>query len=159
MDLTIQQGDLAFAVARALGSVPQKSAQPLLNCLLLEADQKSLRITGSDLDLTTSVPTVLAEPVGEPLVQRRSLPLRDGVVGGLPDQHVPERERLTPTAPQAFQQALAGQGRPPVFGVGGGEVLVQRLEARQGQPAEAEESGRAGGEALEGDHMRSLPQK
>ncbi len=55
MDLTIQQGDLAFAVARALGSVPQKSAQPLLNCLLFEADQHSLRITGSDLDLTTSV--------------------------------------------------------------------------------------------------------
>jgi DNA polymerase-3 subunit beta len=54
MDLTIQQGDLAFAVARALGSVPQKSAQPLLNCLLLEADQASLRVTGSDLDLTTS---------------------------------------------------------------------------------------------------------
>jgi DNA polymerase-3 subunit beta len=55
MDLTIQQGDLAFAVARALGSVPQKSAQPLLNCLLLEADKTTLRVTGSDLDLTTSV--------------------------------------------------------------------------------------------------------
>ena len=55
MDLTIQQGDLVFAVARALGSVPQKSAQPLLNCLLLEADKTSLRVTGSDLDLTTSV--------------------------------------------------------------------------------------------------------
>src|SRR5262249_11824441 len=55
MDLTIQQGDLAFAVARALGSVPQKSAQPLLNCLLLEADKTSLRVTGSDLDLTTTV--------------------------------------------------------------------------------------------------------
>ena len=55
MDLTIQQGDLAFAVARALGSVPQKSAQPLLNCLLLEADKATLRVTGSDLDLTTSV--------------------------------------------------------------------------------------------------------
>jgi DNA polymerase-3 subunit beta len=54
MDLTIPQGDLAFAVARALGSVPQKSAQPLLNCLLLEADKTSLRVTGSDLDLTTS---------------------------------------------------------------------------------------------------------
>jgi len=55
MDLTIQQGDLAFAVARALGSVPQKSAQPLLNCLLLETDKTTLRVTGSDLDLTTSV--------------------------------------------------------------------------------------------------------
>ena len=55
MDLSIQQGDLVFAVARALGSVPQKSAQPLLNCFLLEAEQNSLRITGTDLDLTTSV--------------------------------------------------------------------------------------------------------
>ncbi len=55
MDLTIQQGDLAFAVARALGSVPQKSAQPLLNCLLLEGDRSGLRVTGSDLDLTTAV--------------------------------------------------------------------------------------------------------
>jgi DNA polymerase-3 subunit beta len=55
MDLTIQQGDLAFAVARALGSVPQKSAQPLLNCLLLEATQTGLRVTGSDVDITTTV--------------------------------------------------------------------------------------------------------
>jgi DNA polymerase-3 subunit beta len=64
MDLTIQQGDLAFAVARALGSVPQKSAQPLLNCLLLEGDKSSLRVTGSDLDLTTavSVPCLGQEP-------------------------------------------------------------------------------------------------
>src|SRR5690348_4101264 len=55
MDLTIQQGDVAFAVGRALGSVPQKSAQPLLNCVLLEADGGSLRVTGTDLDVTTSV--------------------------------------------------------------------------------------------------------
>src|SRR5258705_1966007 len=55
MDLSIQQVDLAFAAARALGSVPQKSAQPLLNCLLLEADRTTLRVTGSDLDLTTAV--------------------------------------------------------------------------------------------------------
>lgn len=55
MDLTIQQGDLAFAVGRALGSVPQKSTQPLLNCVLLEADGKGLRVTGTDLDVTTSV--------------------------------------------------------------------------------------------------------
>lgn len=55
MDLTIQQGDLAFAVGRALGSVPQKSTQPLLNCVLLEADKSGLRVTGTDLDVTTSV--------------------------------------------------------------------------------------------------------
>lgn len=63
MDLTIQQGDLAFAVARALGSVPQKSAQPLLNCFLLEAEQGQLRITATDLDLTTSVSVPCASQV------------------------------------------------------------------------------------------------
>ncbi len=55
MDLTIQQGDLAFAVGRALGSVQQKSTQPLLSCVLLEADAKGLRVTGTDLDEGTSV--------------------------------------------------------------------------------------------------------
>jgi DNA polymerase-3 subunit beta len=53
--LTIQQGDLLFAVGRALGSVQQKNAQPLLTCVLLEADQAGLRVTGTDLDVTTSV--------------------------------------------------------------------------------------------------------
>ena len=57
MDLTIQQGDLAFAVGRALGSVQQKAANPLLNCVLLEADadKGGLRVTGTDLDVTTSI--------------------------------------------------------------------------------------------------------
>jgi DNA polymerase-3 subunit beta len=55
MELTIQQGDLAFAVARALGSVSNKSPLPLLSCVLLEADKGSLRVTGTDLDVTTSV--------------------------------------------------------------------------------------------------------
>jgi DNA polymerase-3 subunit beta len=55
MDLTIQQGDLAFAVGRALGSVQQKTTQPLLNCVLLEADDDGLRVTGTDLDVTTTV--------------------------------------------------------------------------------------------------------
>ncbi|HTR97264.1 MAG TPA: DNA polymerase III subunit beta [Candidatus Acidoferrales bacterium] len=53
--LTIQQSDLLFAAGRALGSVPQKSTQPLLTCLLLEADKNSLRVTGTDLEVTTSV--------------------------------------------------------------------------------------------------------
>jgi DNA polymerase-3 subunit beta len=53
--LTIQQGDLLFAVGRALGSVQQKNAQPLLTCVLLEADANGLRVTGTDLDVTTSV--------------------------------------------------------------------------------------------------------
>ncbi len=55
MELTIQQGDLAFAVARALGSVSSKSPLPLLSCVLIEADKSGLRVTGTDLDVTTSV--------------------------------------------------------------------------------------------------------
>lgn len=62
--LAIQQGDLLFAVGRALASVPQKNAQPLLTCVLLEADKKGLRVTGTDLDVTTSVrvPCTVREP-------------------------------------------------------------------------------------------------
>ena len=55
MDLTIQQGDLAFAAGRALGSVSAKSPLPLLSCLLLDADKTGLTVTGTDLDVTTSV--------------------------------------------------------------------------------------------------------
>ena len=55
MELTIQQADLAFAVGRALGSVASKSPLPLLSCVLLEADKSGLRVTGTDLDVTTSV--------------------------------------------------------------------------------------------------------
>lgn len=55
MDVTIQQGDLAFGVGRALGSVSSKSPLPLLSCVLLEAEKGGLRITGTDLDVTTSV--------------------------------------------------------------------------------------------------------
>jgi DNA polymerase-3 subunit beta len=55
MELTIQQGDLAFAVARALGSVSSKSPLPLLSCVLLEAEKGTLRVTGTDLDVTSSV--------------------------------------------------------------------------------------------------------
>jgi len=55
MDVTIQQGDLAFGVSRALGSVSAKSPLPLLSCILLEAEKDGLRITGTDLDVTTSV--------------------------------------------------------------------------------------------------------
>ena len=56
MDLTIQQADLAFGAGRALASVSSKSPLPLLSCVLLEAEKSTgLRITGTDLDVTTSV--------------------------------------------------------------------------------------------------------
>lgn len=64
MELTIQQGDLAYAVGKALGSVSSKSPMPLLGCVLLEADKSGLRVTGTDLDVTTSVvvPCKVASP-------------------------------------------------------------------------------------------------
>mgnify|MGYP001582843590 CR=1 FL=1 len=64
MELTIQQGDLAFAVGQALGSVSSKSPLPLLSCLLMEAEKGGLRVTGTDLDLTTSVavPCAVSSP-------------------------------------------------------------------------------------------------
>jgi DNA polymerase-3 subunit beta len=55
MELTIQQGDLAFAVAKAMSSVAAKSPMPLLSCLLLESEKDSLRVTGTDLEITTAV--------------------------------------------------------------------------------------------------------
>jgi DNA polymerase-3 subunit beta len=55
MHVTIQQGDLAFGVARALGSVSTKSPLPLLSCILIEAGKDGLQVTGTDLDVTTSV--------------------------------------------------------------------------------------------------------
>ncbi len=64
MELTIQQGDLAYAVGKALGSVSNKSPLPLLSCVLIEADKAGLRVTGTDLDVTTSVlvPCTVARP-------------------------------------------------------------------------------------------------
>ena len=55
MELSIQQGDLSYAVAKAFASVSSKSPMPLLSCLLIEADKTGLRVTGSDLDVTTAV--------------------------------------------------------------------------------------------------------
>ncbi len=54
MELTIQQGDLAYAVGKAMGAVPTKSPMPLLACLLLEADKSGLRVMGTDLEITTA---------------------------------------------------------------------------------------------------------
>jgi len=55
MDLSIQQADLGYAVATALGSVPAKSTLTILQALLLEAQGDTLRITGTNLDVTTSI--------------------------------------------------------------------------------------------------------
>ena len=55
MELVIQQGDLAFAVGKAFGAVSSKSPMPLLSCVLLEADKHGLRVTGTDLEITTAV--------------------------------------------------------------------------------------------------------
>jgi DNA polymerase III subunit beta len=72
MELSIQQGDLAYAVGKAFGSVSSKSPMPLLSCLLIEADKGGLRITGSDLDVTTAVTVPCAvKAVGKVAVSAR----------------------------------------------------------------------------------------
>ena len=72
MELTIQQGDLAYAVGKAFGSVSAKSPMPLLSCLLVEADKQGLRVTGSDLDVTTAVTVPCAvKAVGKAAVSAR----------------------------------------------------------------------------------------
>ena len=72
MELSIQQGDLAYAVGKAFGSVSAKSPMPLLACLLLEADKAGLRVTGSDLDVTTAVMVPCAvKTVGKVAVSAR----------------------------------------------------------------------------------------
>ena len=55
MDLSLQQADLTYALGAAIGSVPAKSTLAILQALLLEADGDTLRITGTDLDVTTSI--------------------------------------------------------------------------------------------------------
>ncbi len=74
MDLSIQHGDLAYAVGKAFASVSAKSPMPLLTCVLLEAERNALRVTGTDLEITTAV-TVPCEikGVGKVAVSGRHL--------------------------------------------------------------------------------------
>jgi len=55
MEFTIQQSDLAYALTTALASVPSKSTLAILSTVLLEAEKDELRITGTDLDVTTTI--------------------------------------------------------------------------------------------------------
>ena len=55
MDLSIAQADLSYALQTALSSVPSKSTLPILQALLLEAEEGKLRITGTNLEVTTSI--------------------------------------------------------------------------------------------------------
>jgi DNA polymerase-3 subunit beta len=72
MEFTIQQPDLSYALSTALASVPSKSTMPILSTVLLEAEGETLRITGTDLDVTTSitVPCTVKTP-GRAAVQAR----------------------------------------------------------------------------------------
>src|SRR5512134_507685 len=104
MELSIQQGDLAYAVGKAFASVSAKSPMPLLSCLLVEADTSGLRVTGSDLDVTTAVTvpcTVTA--VGKVAVSAR---------------HFNEVVRKMPRGP--LQVAIAGEQCEVRYGDGKG---------------------------------------
>ena len=72
MEFTIQQSDLSYALSTALASVPSKSTLPILSAVLIEAEKDQLRITGTDLDVTTTiiVPCSVKTP-GRAAVQAR----------------------------------------------------------------------------------------
>ncbi len=72
MEFTIQQSDLSYALSTALASVPSKSTLPILSAVLIEAEKDELRITGTDLEVTTSitVPCSVKTP-GRAAVQAR----------------------------------------------------------------------------------------
>jgi DNA polymerase-3 subunit beta len=104
MELRIQQGDLAYAVGKAFASVSAKSPMPLLSCLLLEADKSGLRVTGSDLDLTTAVTVPCSvTAVGKAAVSAR---------------HFNEVVRKMPRGP--LQVAIAGEQCEVRYGDGKG---------------------------------------
>jgi DNA polymerase-3 subunit beta len=72
MEFTIQQTDLSYALSTALASVPSKSTLAILSAVLIEAEKDELRITGTDLDVTTTitVPCSVKTP-GRAAVQAR----------------------------------------------------------------------------------------
>lgn len=104
MELVIPQGDLAFAVGKAFGSVSSKSPMPLLSCVLLEAEKGGLRVTGTDLEVTTAVTVPCdVKSTGKVAVSGR---------------HFNEVVRKIPRGP--LQIALAGEQLEVKYGEGKG---------------------------------------
>ena len=116
MELTISQSDLSYALQTALGSVPNKSTLPILQALLLEAEEGHLRITGTDLEVTTSVtvPVLRLPRADEPQsVQARHFA---DAVRKLPkgDVRVQDAERQADGSLRQRQRKVAGpQARRP----------------------------------------------
>jgi len=111
MEFTIQQSDLSYALSTALASVPSKTTMPILYTVLLEAEQNELRITGTDLDLTTTitVPCTVKTP-GRAAVQAR---------------HFAETVRKLPK--DQVKVAEDAQGRISIeYGKGKGKTAVPR---------------------------------
>jgi DNA polymerase III subunit beta len=104
MELVIQQGDLAFAVGKAFAAVSAKSPMPLLSCVLLEADKGGLRVTGTDLEITTAV----------------TVPCSSSTVGraAVSGRHLNEVVRKMPRGP--LQVGLSGEQLEIKYGDGRG---------------------------------------
>jgi len=116
MEFTIQQTDLSYALTTALASVPSKSTMPILSTVLLEAEKNELRITGTDLDVTTSVtvPCTVQSP-GRAAVQAR---------------HFADSVRKLPR--DLVKVSEDGQGRISVeYGKGKGRSAVPRQNDKE----------------------------
>ena len=111
MEFTIQQSDLSYALSTALASVPSKSTLAILSAVLIEAEKDELRITGTDLDVTTTiiVPCTVKSP-GRAAVQAR---------------HFADTVRKLPK--EAVRVSEDAQGRISVeYGKGKGRSAVPR---------------------------------
>src|SRR5262245_28341250 len=116
MEFTIQQSDLAYALTTALASVPSKSTLAILSAVLLEAEKDELRITGTDLDVTTTitVPCTVKTP-GRAAVQAR---------------HFAETVRKLPK--DQVKVAEDAQGRISIeYGKGKGKTAVPRQKDQE----------------------------
>lgn len=116
MEFTIQQTDLSYALSTALASVPSKSTLAILSAVLIEAEKDELRITGTDLDVTTTitVPCSVKSP-GRAAVQARHFA---DTVRKLPKDHVKVSEDA--------------QGRISVeYGKGKGRTAVPRQNDKE----------------------------
>ena len=128
MEFTIQQGDLAFAVSKALGSVSSRTPQPLLSCVLVEADANGVRVTGTDLDVTTAV-QVDVKPTESTIVNVTSV-VPSGYVSEASDPP-PVRSFVIVDAPQRLIPVACTVANPvlPSHAMTGGAEQARRRQS------------------------------
>ena len=94
MRFTCRKADLANAISRVLKSVPAKTTMPILECILIDAGDKTV-LVGNDMEI--SIETVLDGDVAEPGITAVDAKLLMGIVAKMPDadiEIISEKESL-----------------------------------------------------------------